>query len=152
MVSTPRRRAWGRPKHRDAITLVDEMEIDLAEKESRELKRNSSNAEPDLQHPEIMSNDELIAILGKMKVPIPVYPNGDPSRERLLYLFRRHVTPRPQRTRRMERSRRRGEMGATPTEAGTGMEWSKSVRELVQESPENERKRSVGDKLASACD
>ena len=51
----------------------------------------------DLQQPELLSSEALVRVLAERKVPIPVYPDGKPSRERLVYLFRRHVTPRPQR-------------------------------------------------------
>ena len=149
--SVPRRRAWGRPKRRDEITVVNEMEIELAEKESREAAKTKSDADSDLQRPEGMTNNELIAILEKMRVPIPVSTNEIPSRERLLYLFRRHVTPRPQRTRRSRRSQRRLETDATPTESGNdrlrqtkpGVEWSETVSGVAQESSEYDRKRPV---------
>ena len=151
MASAPRKRAWGRSKHRNEITVVDEMEIELAEKESRECKKIRSDAKHGLHHPELMTNDELIAVLQKMRVPVPVYPDGNPNRERLVFLFRRHVTPRPQRTRQTRRSRCRVETGATPTETEPGMDWSKTVEDLVQESPESDRKRSVRCAYSSDC-
>ena len=144
MASVPRKRAWGRSKHRDDITVADEKGIELAEKESREVKRTRRDTDSDLQYPEGMTNDELVAILKKMRVPLPVSTGENPSRESLLRLFRRHVTPRPQRTRRPRRSQRPPETGATPTEPEPVMEWSKSVGDLAQESSENDRKRQVG--------
>ena len=52
----------------------------------------------DLQHPDLMNNDSLVKYLRDIKVPIPMYPDGTPSRERLIYLFKKHVTPQPQRS------------------------------------------------------
>ena len=53
----------------------------------------------DLKLPELMNNDELVGALKRIKVPIPVYADGRPSRERLLYLYKTNVMPRPQRNR-----------------------------------------------------
>ena len=111
------KRRWGKSRHREKITIVDRMEIEdtlqkFAEevksfKDRHEVARTPPNNEPDLQQPELMSNFALIEALRKIKVPIPVYADGKPSRERLIYLFRQHVTPRPQRTRPGRRPLRR---------------------------------------------
>lgn len=66
-----------------------------------------NNHQLDLQQPELMSDFSLVEALRKIKVPIPVYADGSPSRERLLYLFRQHVMPRPQRTKHGRRQLRR---------------------------------------------
>ena len=67
---------------------------------------SKQNHEVDLQQPELMSDFALVEALKKIKVPIPVYADGRPSRERLLYLFRQHVIPRPQRQSRRSGRRR----------------------------------------------
>lgn len=102
------KRRWGKTRHRDKITIVDRMEIeDTLQKFAEEVKSfkerdevastPKQNHELDLQQPELMSNFTLVEALKKIKVPIPVYADGRPSRERLLYLYRQHVMPRPQR-------------------------------------------------------
>ena len=102
------KRRWGKTRNRDKITIVDRMEIEetlqkFAEevksfKERHEVASTpKQNHELDLQQPELMSDFALVEALKKIKVPIPVYADGRPSRERLLYLYRQHVMPRPQR-------------------------------------------------------
>jgi len=61
----------------------------------------------DLQQPELMSNERLVEALAKIKVPIPVYSDGSPSRERLLYLYRTYILPQPQRVRHQWRRKAR---------------------------------------------
>lgn len=111
------KRRWGKSRHREKITIVDRMEIEdtlqkFAEevksfKERRDAVPTPKNHELDLQHPELMSDFTLVEALKKIKVPIPVYSDGTPSRERLIYLFRQHVTPRPQRQTQHQRRRDR---------------------------------------------
>ena len=125
-----KRRSWGKSLQRDAVTVLDgnglKDTLKKLEEEARENKsriketlkvynNGDSNTNPpslsslELQQPELMSNDRLVDALTKIKVPIPVYPDGSPSRERLLYLYRTYVLPRPQRARRQWRqARRRG--------------------------------------------
>lgn len=111
------KRRWGKSRHREKITIVDRMEIEdtlqkFAEEEKsfkdrHEVASTPTNDEPDLQQPELMSDFALVEALRKIKVPVPVYADGTPSRERLIYLFRQHVTPRPQRMRQGRRPFRR---------------------------------------------
>lgn len=82
------------------------MDIEELTRLSKRISASSSNAQ-DTQHPELMSNQTLVDRLSEMKVAIPVYPDGQPSRERLLYLFRKHVSPKPQRSGFWRRRRRR---------------------------------------------
>ena len=115
--NTKVKRRWGKTRNRDKITIVDRMEIeDTLQKFAEEVKSfkerheatstHKQNHELDLQQPELMSDFALVEALKKIKVPIPVYADGRPSRERLLYLFRQHVIPRPQRQSRRPGRRR----------------------------------------------
>ena len=120
---TKAKRRWGKSRHREKITIVDRMEIEeTLQKFASEVKERHSVAPSpdqekeetvDLQQPELMTDFALVEALKKIKVPIPVYSDGTPSRERLLYLFRQHVLPRPQRARRGRRlsGRRRERIG-----------------------------------------
>lgn len=95
-----KRRAWGKTRHREKVVPMEVEEVG-------ELVRSvASPGKTDLQHPELLTDDRLIEVLAGMRVQIPVYADGKPSRERLIYLFRKHVTPRPQRLR--QRSKRKG--------------------------------------------
>lgn len=103
----PRKRAWGKTKNRGkGPPLVDPLDSDMdtPEEPVKRIKINTFE-EPnhhqtiDLQSPELMSDSVLVEVLSTFKVPIPVYSDGTPSRERLIYLFKKHVTPQPQRTR-----------------------------------------------------
>lgn len=100
-----KRRSWGKTTHRE-ITVINREKIEETLKTiAEETKKcqatsdesNRSVGIVDLQYPELMSNDSLITALKRIKVPIPVYSDGKPSRERLLYLYRMNVLPRPQR-------------------------------------------------------
>ena len=120
MASTEKsKRRWGKTRNREKITVVDQMEIEVTlQKFAEEVKSfkerheealtSKQDRELDLLQPELMSDFSLVEELNKIKVPIPVYAGGRPSRERLLYLFRQHVIPRPQRQgRRLVRRRDR---------------------------------------------
>ncbi len=91
-----KRRAWGKTRHREKM---DPMEVEeTLDQDKSSLRPGPSKADLiDLQHPELLTNDRLVEVLSGMRVQIPVYSDGEPSRERLIYLFRKHVTPRPQR-------------------------------------------------------
>ena len=97
---TQKRRSWGK-RHKGKVISLDQMDIEeltkLQTSKRIHSSDNSSSAE-DKQHPELMSNQALVNRLSEMKVAIPVYSDGQPSRERLLYLFWKHVTPKPQRS------------------------------------------------------
>lgn len=75
----------------------------------------------DLQQPELMSDERLVEALKRIKVPIPVYADGQPSRERLLYLYKTNVWPQPQRERQQWRRRRR--RNDNWEDGGVGGEW-----------------------------
>ena len=101
-----RRKSWGKShrKDRQVIAITDQMEIDVEPVKVAAIASRvaTSAADPrgdglDLQQPELLSSEALVRVLSERRVPIPVYPDGKPSRERLVHLFRRHVTPRPQR-------------------------------------------------------
>lgn len=118
MASTEKsKRRWGKTRNREKITVVDQMEIEVTlQKFAEEVKSfkerheealtSKQDCELDLLQPELMSDFSLVEALKKIKVPIPVYADGRPSRERLLYLFRQHVIPRPQRQSRRPARRR----------------------------------------------
>ena len=101
-----RKRAWGKTKNRGkGPPEVETMESDTdTSREPVKKIKLMSNEETnnkhaiDLQYPELMTDSTLVTMLSNIKVPIPVYPDGTPSRERLIYLFKKHVTPQPQRT------------------------------------------------------
>jgi hypothetical protein len=104
-----RKRSWGCRTKQKEVIIINQEKIEktlqlAAEAKKREVVLKESTiegtGESDLQYPELMSNDTLIAALKRIQVPIPVYPDGSPSRERLLYLFKTNVMPRPQRSRR----------------------------------------------------
>lgn len=86
----------------------------------------------------MISNDDLIKSLVQIKVPIPRYDNGEPSRERLIHLFKQHVIPRPQRDRHGT-ARKRTATGDSQMDVEASYDWESS--ELEPES----RKRYVVD-------
>ncbi len=103
----PRKRVWGKTKNRGKgppeLETV-ECDMELVGNPIKRIKlsndgKGSSQHSVDLQHPELMSDSVLVKALSDIKVPIPIYSDGTPSRERLIHLFKKHVTPRPQRTR-----------------------------------------------------
>lgn len=100
-----KKRAWGKTRHRGRKPPSESEDDSTLVPLSEPIKKVKTFEEPDtliqidLQHPELMSNDFLVKALGNIKVPIPIYPDGTPSRERLIYLFKKHVTPQPQRAR-----------------------------------------------------
>lgn len=112
-----KRRSWGKTKPREEISIINHEKIEetlkaIAEETKHSevsLERSSSNL-TDLQYPELMSNDALVTRLKYIKVPIPVYPDGKPSRERLLHLYKVHVLPRPQRAKWRNRKKKNGGM------------------------------------------
>ncbi len=94
-----KRRSWGKAKRREDITIINREGMeDILQKIDEEDKEKIKITEIDLQYPELMSNEVLTKALKRIKVPIPVYPDGSPSRERLLYLYKLNVLPRPQRS------------------------------------------------------
>ncbi len=101
-----RKRAWGKTKNRGKgppVVETIEGDTDTSREPAKKIKLMSdeetiNKQAIDLQYPELMTDSTLVAMLSNMKVPIPVYPDGTPSRERLIYLFKKHVTPQPQRT------------------------------------------------------
>ena len=107
-----KRRSWGKARSREKIAVIDQMEVDVLMKvSSRSADKRATcvdTSDIDLQHPELMASDTLTAILSQRRVPIPVYEDGNPSRERLIYLFKKHVTPQPQRDSYWRRTGRRG--------------------------------------------
>lgn len=112
-----KKRSWGKSRQREEVTIINREKLEetlqtLAE-EAKKCKTTSilsnkattstSTGEMDLQYPELMSDESLVTALKRIKVPIPVYPDGRPSRERLLHLYRTNILPRPQRSRRKRR-------------------------------------------------
>ena len=147
------KRRWGKTRNRDKITIVDRMEIeDTLQKFAEEVKsfkeRHEAASTPkqnhgvDLQQPELMSDFALIEALTKIKVPIPVYADGRPSRERLLYLFRQHVIPRPQRQSRRHGKRRERKLrrtgGQIETSASSKAQEAESVAMEVDGTAESD--------------
>ena len=133
-----KRRSWGKPRQREKIASVDNMEMDEV------MGQSEAHAKVDLQHPEMMKTEGLVEVLTSMKVPIPVYSDGRPSRERLVYLFRKHVTPRPQRQDHKGRKRRRWGVG-TPMEVESCWhdDWSQASEGGSGLGMPSQRKRLV---------
>ena len=154
-----KRRSWGKARSREKIAVIDQMEVDVLMKESsRSADKRAAcvdTSDIDLQHPELMASDTLTAILSQRRVPIPVYEDGNPSRERLVYLFKKHVTPQPQRDSYWRRPGRRGwrkkrRTDETPMEVddtGAG-DW---VLNSDEETPV-QRKRWVPLKIIMICE
>ena len=100
MAGVAKKRAWGRSRPTaQGVTLLDNIEVEELINTTVCEEISNMHATVDLQHPEMATNDDLVEALVQMKVPIPRYDNGEPSRERLIYLFKTHITPRPQRNR-----------------------------------------------------
>lgn len=123
-----KKRAWGKPRQREKIAIIDRielMEVDEPPKETPNVNPRPKTHEIDLQHPELLGTETMVEILSEMRVLIPVYPDGEPSRERLIYLFRKHVTPRPQRTRERGRGwvRKRRRLGDDSVMEVGGSSW-----------------------------
>lgn len=124
MAKQEKRRSWGKARSKEKIHIVDQMEVDVLVKEASPVDKLTdgtcmATTSVDFQHPELMGSESLVAILSGMRVPIPVYEDGKPSRERLIYLFKKHVTPRPQRKtywRQLGRRRKRRRGEDTPME------------------------------------
>lgn len=95
----PKRRSWGKPRHKEKVVNIDHMDV-------AELTGAATASKAvDPLHPEALCEQTLLDILTMRK--IPTCPDEQPSRERLLYLFRKYVSPQPQR--RGFWRRRRGE-------------------------------------------
>ncbi len=76
---------------------VDQIMEQIKQADMKPAVAPSTGDSTDLQHPELLSDDRLVNVLAGMRVQVPVCSDGRPSRERLSYLFRKHVTPQPQR-------------------------------------------------------
>lgn len=87
-----KRRSWGKPRPKEKVLCIDHM--DVAELTRIEKISSDNSRSKDLLHPELMSNETIVSHLSEMKI---VIPEREPSRERLFYLFRKHVSPKPQR-------------------------------------------------------
>lgn len=124
-VQKVKRRSWGKTRPKEGIAVINRERIEETLKSlDEEAKKpapkatqegSGQNAGLNLQYPELMSDEDLVSALKRIKVPIPVYSDGRPSRERLLYLYRTNVLPRPQRAKsswRTRQGRRRGVAGS----------------------------------------
>ena len=155
-----KKRAWGKSKEQDKITIIENMELELPDKpklddsrtvideDRKEVIDEDRKEVIDLQHPEMLSNERLVKVLSEMKVSIPVYQNGSPSRERLIYLFRKHVIPRPQRKRRPKiRHKEPSDLMSTSESVQLEtMEWERSDKSsclATEEDSTLQRKRLV---------
>ena len=166
-----KRRAWGKPREREKVVCVDQMEIDkLAEEtgtgirlEETDQSGKAANEVTNLQRPELMRNQQLMAALKKMGVPLPVSTSEKQSREQLLYLFKKHVMPRPQRKRLTVKRRRRQQL-TTTDDGGSqddAMEWGSASTGREEEgggrvgvddwSEDVNRKRLIFQSLCQQC-
>lgn len=146
-----KRRSWGRSREREKVVFVDQMEIDLLTRgeTANEVRETPRSRTVELQHPELMKNHQLVAILKEMRVPLPVPSNGEPSRGDLLCLFKKHIVPRPQRTCLTGKRRMRlDQAGSSDSNAWEDtMEWSAvgpgggGYEEWTVDSQECDRKR-----------
>ena len=103
-----RRREWGKPRKKEKIVIVENMDLELQDvlkcnkRPNVELEKacegKGTHQEVDtLQHPEMLPTLELVNILTARKVPLPVHGDGSQNRETLINLFWKHILPRPQR-------------------------------------------------------
>lgn len=88
-----KRRSWGKCRQKEKVLCIDHMDVAELTKTNKSTY-NRSRSE-DLQHPELMSNQTIVDHLSEMKI---VITDRELSRERLFYLFRKHVSPKPQRS------------------------------------------------------
>lgn len=88
-----KRRSWGKSRQKEKVLCIDHMDVVELTRTNKSTSDRSRGE--DLQHPELMSNQTIVDHLSEMKI---VIPDREPSRERLFYLFRKHVSPKPQRS------------------------------------------------------
>jgi hypothetical protein len=119
-ITKPKRRAWGKQRCKPDLVSIDHMDIELLTK----VVEKQCYAVGDLQNPEGMATETLVAHLSRMKI---AYPNPTRSREGLLYLFRVHIQPKTQRNRLWRRKRRREEVEVGDTWT-TGMDCDNMTR------------------------
>ena len=98
-----KRRSWRKRSTREKVVNLDHVDV-LELVNVKTCATESSNSADNLQRPEFMSNNTLIETLKGIKVTIS---KQQPSRDVLLRLFHKHVTPKPQRGR-FWRRRRKG--------------------------------------------
>lgn len=134
MSQTPRRRAWGKPKERENILIVDQMEIDALPTQPISSATTSTatqqsgptlnlqDLQQNLHHPEMMLDQQLVSILREMRVPVGA--DTERSREQLLLLFKKHVLPKPQRTRSAHRRKRKSAAQIETTNEAGDTSWS----------------------------
>ena len=119
-ITKRKRRAWGKQRCKPDLVSIDHMDIELLTK----VVEKQSYADGDLQNPEGMATETLVAHLSRMNI---AYPNSTRSREGLLYLFRVHIQPKTQRNRFWRRKRRREEVEVGDTWT-TGMDCDNRTR------------------------
>lgn len=138
MAGVAKKRAWGRSRPTTDVltTLLDNTEVEELISTTVREEKSSMHTTIDLQHPELISDDDLIKSLVQMKVPIHNHDSGEPSRERLIHLFKQHVIPRPQRDRHGT-ARKRKRTGDSQMDVEASYDWENSKLE-----PES-RKRYV---------
>ena len=134
-----KKRGWGRTVQREKINIVENMDLQTPDKLASIHIKNSAASEGgentiDLQHPELLSTDSLVNLLTERRVPIPVYENGSASRERLIFLFRKHVVPRPQRKRSQKLIPYEQKIYRNRVDKDQGMEWEGNIRGAVDGS------------------
>ena len=155
MSKVVKKRAWGKTRQREKINIINREDIEetlqvLAE-EARLAKKAVDSASEDksnslgqgsskhFQCPELLSNEDLIKALQKIKVPIPVYADGSPSRERLLYLYKTNVQPRPQRSRQRRRGGGYKEGEVVAMEVDQSNDWSLNGEKSWAALPQRKR-------------
>ena len=164
MSKVVKKRSWGKTTRRsEKIIVISREKIEEIlnfDDECRENKLVSQRKHEknetvfpeamDLQQPELMTNERLIEALKRIKVPIPVYSDGKPSRERLLYLYKTNVLPQPQRNKQHWRRRRR-RRNELEEDVGGVEEWlcgQHGVKVVVNEGRDDWSTNSVGGSTA----
>lgn len=132
IIPPPKKRCWGR-SNREKINIIENMELEIPDVKVNNtssddpVKTNTGTPSIDLQHPELMSNSQLVNLLAERRVPLPVYEDGSYSRERLLFLFRKHILPRPQRKKLLKNQRYKSDIYFT-NDGQESMEWANTVQ------------------------
>lgn len=140
----PKKRCWGK-SNREKINIIENMELeildevdcsstsDLSAQANHMTISDNNDANIDLQHPELLTNAQMVDLFTERRVPVPVYEDGSYSRERLLFLFRKHILPKPQRKKLRSRNQRYKDEIYHKKDGSETMEWTNTVQDIIRE-------------------
>ena len=128
-----KRRSWGRSTQREKVNIVENMELEVPDrlKPVTESASATKRTKIDLQLPELLATEKLLELLTSLRVPIPVYEGGQPSRDRLVFLYRKHVLPRPQRLRQKTRYKDAIYQNRECTKTAEPMDWDVDAEKKI---------------------